>query len=345
MTPAQLFLDGSRRQIVRLITIGLSGLALVFSVIVIAMMVLAPRSGLIIFLVVLVTFFCSCCLTLATIGRWPLRQTMVPVTVGLFMIITVVGILIPDLAQVAAPFLAFNVLLVSLSGNRRLTLLIACVSAVIALAIVSHFPRPFATLDLGETVVAFVTILAAGTFVVVIWLVSSRFIESQDTALALAEQRAHEAEVARAHSETARATLAQQSAEQERLLDLVRTLELPVLPVGTGLLVVPLVGSLDMQRITAIQDAILRKVTDLRANTVVMDVTGVHQPDTATVQSLLRIAQAVRLLGAQTMISGMRPEVAQILAGLSVDLAGVQSVGDVGQAIDLARQRISWGDR
>ena len=58
------------------------------------------------------------------------------------MIITVVGILIPELAQVAPPFLAFNVLLVGLSGNRRLTLLIAIVSAIMALTIVSHFPRP-----------------------------------------------------------------------------------------------------------------------------------------------------------------------------------------------------------
>lgn len=337
MTTAQMFLDSSRRQIIRLIALGLGALGLVFVVIVSAMLLVAPTPGLVTFLIALLLFLIGASATLATIDRWPLPRAVVPIIVGLFVIIGMVGLLLPELAQPAAPFLAMNVLIVALGGNRRFTLVVAIASTLLAVAIVSNLPRPFPGMGI-ISVVEPVKILAAGTFVLVIWIVSSHFVASQDTALALADQRADEAEAARAEAEAARAEVERRSAEQEQLLDLVRTLELPVISVGTGLLVVPLVGNLDSRRLGAIQQQLFKEVTAQRAHTVVLDITGISAVDATVAEALLQTAQGVRLLGAQTLLSGMRAEVAQTIATLGTDLAGIHSVTNLGQAIESARR-------
>jgi rsbT co-antagonist protein RsbR len=337
MTTAQIFLESSRRQIISLIALGLGALGLTFVVLVAAMLVVESNPGLIIFLIALLLFLFGAGTTLATLGRWPLQRSVLPIVVGLFVIIGMVGLLLPGLAQPAAPFLAMNVLIVALSGNRRLTLLVAISSTLLAMLIVSNLPRPFPGLSI-QSVVEPVTVLAAGALVLVFWIVASRFVTSQDSALAIADQRADEAELARAETEAARAEVERRSAEQERLLDLVHALELPVLSVGDGLLVVPLVGTLDSRRITAIQQHLFAQVTAQRAHTVVLDITAISAVDATIAATLLQTAQGVRLLGAQTLLSGMRAEVANTIAKLGEDLSSIRSVTNIGQAIEIVQR-------
>jgi rsbT co-antagonist protein RsbR len=332
MTTSQLLLDVSRRQIIRLIALGLGALGLTFVVLVAAMLVVESNPGLIIFLIALLLFLFGAGTTLATIGRWPLLQAVLPINVGLFVIIGMVGLLLPELAQPAAPFLAMNVLIIGLTGNRRFTLMVTITSTLLAMAIVSSLPRPFPELSI-VSIVEPVTILAAGAFVLVFWVVSSRIVASQDTALALAEQRADEADSARREADTIRAELEHQNAEQARLLELVRALELPVLSVGAGLLVVPLVGNLDSRRVAALQQHLFAQITAQRAHSVVLDITAITAVDETIATALLQTAQGVRLLGAQTLLSGMRAEVAHTIATLGKDLSSIRSVTNLGQAI------------
>ena len=95
----------------------MSALGLTFVVIVVAMLILAPDLGLAIFLIALRLFLLGAGTTIATIGRLPLLQAVLPINIGLFVIIGMVGILLPELAEAAAPFLAMNVLIIALSGN------------------------------------------------------------------------------------------------------------------------------------------------------------------------------------------------------------------------------------
>jgi rsbT co-antagonist protein RsbR len=120
--------------------------------------------------------------------------------------------------------------------------------------------------------------------------------------------------------------------------DLVRLLELPVLSVGAGLLVVPLVGNLDSRRIAALQQHLFAQVTAQRAHTVVLDITAISAVDVTIAAALIQTAQGVRLLGAQMLLSGMRAGVAQAISALDVDLAGIRSVINLGQAIAAAQR-------
>jgi anti-anti-sigma regulatory factor len=332
MTTGQVFLDVSRRQIIRLIALGLGALGVTFVVIVAVMLFLAPNTGLIIFIIALLLFLVGAGITLATIDRWPTMLAVLPITIGLLEIIGVTGIVLPELAQAAAPFLTMNVLMIALTGHRRYTLMITIVSTLLAVVIVSSLPRPFPELSI-MSVVEPVKILAAGTLVLVFWGVFIRMIGSQNVALALADQRADEADIARREADTARTEIEQRSAEQARLLDLVRTLELPVLSVGAGLLVVPLVGTLDSRRIAALQQHLFAQVTAQRAHSVVLDITAITTVNETIATALLQTAQGVRLLGAQTLLSGMRAEVAHTIASLGEDLSSLRSVTNLGQAI------------
>jgi anti-anti-sigma factor len=99
---------------------------------------------------------------------------------------------------------------------------------------------------------------------------------------------------------------------------------------------VPLVGDLDSRRAASIQQRLLEEIAEQRAQSVVLDVTGITLLDSAVAQSLMQTAQAARLLGAQTFLSGIRPEVAQTLISLDIDLGAMRSVANLGEALELA---------
>jgi len=87
--------------------------------------------------------------------------------------------------------------------------------------------------------------------------------------------------------------------------------------------VMPLIGSMDSRRAQQVMDTLLHGVAETKATNVILDITGVSVVDTQVANTFIRAAQAVKLLGAQVMITGIRPEVAQTLIGLGVDLSEI----------------------
>ena len=100
-------------------------------------------------------------------------------------------------------------------------------------------------------------------------------------------------------------------------------LSTPLLTISDATVVMPLVGAVDSLRVAQIMDTLLNGVAASRASTVILDITGVSVVDTQVANAFIRASQAVSLLGAQVVLTGIRPEVAQTPVGLGVDLRGI----------------------
>jgi rsbT co-antagonist protein RsbR len=122
-------------------------------------------------------------------------------------------------------------------------------------------------------------------------------------------------------------------AEQERLRlqeEIIHTqqaalaeLSTPLIPVNDEIVVMPLIGTVDSRRAQEVLTTLLQGVATSRARVAILDITGVSMVDTQVANALIRAAQAVQLLGAQVILTGIRPEVAQTLVGLGLDLRSV----------------------
>ncbi len=120
-----------------------------------------------------------------------------------------------------------------------------------------------------------------------------------------------------------------------------RELSTPLIPLTRTTVVMPLIGSLDSARAQQVIETLLEGVAERRATMAILDVTGVPIVDTQVANVLLQAAQAVRLLGAQVAITGIRPEIAQTLVGLGIDLAGILTHSSLQSGIAFALQRES----
>ncbi|WP_437281631.1 STAS domain-containing protein [Sorangium sp. So ce375] len=115
-----------------------------------------------------------------------------------------------------------------------------------------------------------------------------------------------------------------------------RELSTPIIPICDEVLVLPLIGALDEQRSQELTEALLRKISEKGAQICIVDVTGVPAVDTQAAGALARIAQTVRLLGAEVVLTGIRPEVAQALVGLEMELGGIVTRRDLSRGIAFA---------
>ncbi|MBK9940992.1 MAG: PAS domain S-box protein [Kouleothrix sp.] len=97
----------------------------------------------------------------------------------------------------------------------------------------------------------------------------------------------------------------------------------PLIPISDDVVVMPLIGMIDDQRMAQVIETLLRGVERHRARVAIIDITGVPVVDTQVAHGIIRAAQALRMLGSHTVITGIRPEVAQTLVGLGVDLHGI----------------------
>jgi PAS domain S-box-containing protein len=113
-------------------------------------------------------------------------------------------------------------------------------------------------------------------------------------------------------------------------------LSTPLIPISDEVLAMPLIGAIDAQRARQVLDALLRGIEQSRARVAILDITGVPVVDTQVARTLLIAARAVRLLGAEIVLTGIRPEVAQTLVGLGVDLGGVVTRGTLQSGIAYA---------
>ena len=127
--------------------------------------------------------------------------------------------------------------------------------------------------------------------------------------------------------------LEEKLAEIERQRTAIAALSTPILQVWEGVLALPVIGAVDAARAAQIMDDLLGAVSRAGARYAILDLTGVASIDTHTAHHLLKIVRAIELLGAQSIITGLTPEVAQILVKLGVDTAGVRTLGTLQSAL------------
>ena len=99
----------------------------------------------------------------------------------------------------------------------------------------------------------------------------------------------------------------------------------PVVQVWDGILLVPLIGSLNSQRTQQLMDVLLNRVMETASPVALLDITGVPAIDTQTAQHLIETIAAVRLLGSEVVLTGVRPSIAQTLVHLGIDLSNVST--------------------
>lgn len=120
--------------------------------------------------------------------------------------------------------------------------------------------------------------------------------------------------------------------EQNRLI---RDLTVPIIEIWQGVLVLPVMGQLERERAQSLTNRLLEAVAARRARYAILDLTAVEIIDTATAQHLVQMVQALRLLGTQGLLSGIRSSVAQAVVGLGVDLSQVVTVASLHAALRL----------
>jgi len=125
-------------------------------------------------------------------------------------------------------------------------------------------------------------------------------------------------------------------AEKTELLDRIRQTSTPIAPVVEGILVVPLVGMFDTFRAELLTERLLHEISRARAVVVILDISGVPVFDAQAVALILRLAQAVRLLGTELVLVGVSPTTAQTIVDLDVDLAGLRALGSLQDGLALA---------
>ena len=121
---------------------------------------------------------------------------------------------------------------------------------------------------------------------------------------------------------------------QQQLDAMVAELSLPIIPVSRDTLVVPLVGVLDGTRTAQLLERVLVAVERQHARRVLIDITGVPIVDTQVASALLKVAMAMQLLGARATLVGMRPQVAQTLVNLGVDLRDLSTEATLQQGLE-----------
>ncbi len=126
------------------------------------------------------------------------------------------------------------------------------------------------------------------------------------------------------------------SAEQARLLEAVRELSTPLVPVTENILVLPLIGSIDSRRAQQIMETLLAGIAECKAEVVIIDITGVPMVDTTIADRLLRATRAAGLLGCQTILVGITPQVAHTIVQLGIDLSGQITRSDLKSGIEYA---------
>ena len=123
--------------------------------------------------------------------------------------------------------------------------------------------------------------------------------------------------------------------QQREMLEL----STPVVKLWDGILALPMIGTLDSARTQVVMENLLQKVVETGAQIAILDITGVPTVDTLVAQHLLKTVTALRLMGAECIISGVRPQIAQTIVHLGVDLQGVTTKANLADALALALKR------
>jgi len=124
--------------------------------------------------------------------------------------------------------------------------------------------------------------------------------------------------------------------QQQDMLEL----STPVVKLWDGVLALPMIGTLDSNRTQIVMESLLQRIVETGAGIAIIDITGVPTVDTLTAQHLLKTVTAARLMGAECIISGIRPQIAQTIVHLGVELNGVTTKSTLADAFAIAMQRL-----
>ena len=123
--------------------------------------------------------------------------------------------------------------------------------------------------------------------------------------------------------------------QQEEMLEL----STPVVQLWEGIVALPLIGTLDSARTSVVMETLLQTIVDTRSELAIIDITGVPTVDTLVAQHLLKTVAAARLMGADCIISGIRPQIAQTMVHLQIDLSAVTTKATMAEALRFALKR------
>jgi len=123
--------------------------------------------------------------------------------------------------------------------------------------------------------------------------------------------------------------------QQQEMLEL----STPVVELWQGILALPLIGTLDSARTQVVMESLLQKIVETGSAIAIIDITGVPTVDTLVAQHLLKTVAAARLMGAECIISGIRPQIAQTIVHLGVDLTSVITKATLSHAFAIALER------
>ena len=126
------------------------------------------------------------------------------------------------------------------------------------------------------------------------------------------------------------------SRQQQELLEL----STPVVKLWDGILALPLIGTLDSERTQVVMESLLDEIVRAGASIAIIDITGVPTVDTRVAQHLLQTVAAARLMGADCIISGIRPQIAQTIVQLGVVLPDVVTKATIADAFAVALERL-----
>ncbi|MDR0203760.1 MAG: STAS domain-containing protein [Delftia acidovorans] len=126
--------------------------------------------------------------------------------------------------------------------------------------------------------------------------------------------------------------------QQEELLEL----STPVVKLWEGVLAIPLIGTLDSNRTQVVMESLLQSIVETESELAIIDITGVPTVDTLVAQHLLRTVTAIRLMGSDCIISGIRPQIAQTMVHLGIDMRDISTKATLADALKLAMSKTGW---
>lgn len=126
--------------------------------------------------------------------------------------------------------------------------------------------------------------------------------------------------------------------QQEDMLEL----STPVVKLWDGIVALPIIGTLDSARTSVVMETLLQKIVETGSEIAIIDITGVPTVDTLVAQHLLKTVAAARLMGADCIISGIRPQIAQTMVHLAIDLSAVTTKATMAEALKVALERTGY---
>lgn len=125
----------------------------------------------------------------------------------------------------------------------------------------------------------------------------------------------------------------------------IRELSTPVIQVIDKILLLPVIGTVDTQRAQQILETLLKRVIENRAKVLIIDIAGVPVVDTKVADHLIQSTAAVRLLGAETVLTGISPEIAKTIVQLGVDVSSMHTRNNLADGVELALAMLGKGIR